>query len=70
MVVSLVLQDVALVELDGSDSDSGDEETSDSEEGSDSDEDDDEVTEQNLRLPGDRRRKKEVQIQEVEQDGE
>lgn len=60
-------QDVALVELSGSDSDSTDvEETSDSEE-SDSDE---EVTEENLKLPGDKDMKKKANIQVVEQQRE
>lgn len=63
-------QDVALVELSGSDSDTEDEEeTSDSEEESDSDEES-EITEQNLKLPGDRGKKKKANIQVVDQQGE
>lgn len=56
-------QDVALVELSGSDSDSADEEeTSDSEEESES-----EITEQNLKLPGDKAKKKKANIQVLHQ---
>lgn len=62
-------QDVALVELSGSDSDTEDEEeTSDSEEESNSGEES-EITEQNLKLPGDRGKKK-ANIQVVDQQGE
>ncbi|XP_073336458.1 NOP protein chaperone 1 [Pagrus major] len=61
----VIEMDVALVELSGSDSDSEDEEeTSDSEE-SDSGE---EITEENLKLPGDKDKKK-ANIQVVDQQG-
>ncbi|XP_071358978.1 NOP protein chaperone 1 isoform X1 [Trachinotus anak] len=63
----VIEMDVALVELSGSDSaseDAGD--SSSCEEESDS-EDECEVTEQNLKLPGDRGKKKKVNIQVVEQ---
>lgn len=63
-----VRQDVALVELSGSDSDD-EEDTSDSEDESDSGEDS-EVTEQNLKLPGDKGKKKKANIQVVDQEGE
>ncbi|XP_029317906.1 NOP protein chaperone 1 [Cottoperca gobio] len=55
----VIEMDVALVELSGTDSDSEDaEETSDSEEESESD-----ITEQNLKLPGDKGKKKKANIQ-------
>ncbi|XP_041833575.1 uncharacterized protein C12orf45 homolog [Melanotaenia boesemani] len=64
----VIHMDVALVELDGSDSDSeGSEDTSDSDESSDSENDDDEITEQTLKLPGHEGRKKKVNIQVVEE---
>ncbi|KAM6918230.1 NOP protein chaperone 1-like [Xenentodon cancila] len=73
----VIEMDVALVELDGSDSSSEDdeetsdsEEESDSEEKSDSEDDDGEITEQNLRLPGDKGKRKKVRIQVLEQLGE
>lgn len=67
MISSSCPQDVALVELSGSDSDSKDvEETSDSEE-SDSDE---EITEENLKLPGVKDTKKKVSIQVVKEQRE
>lgn len=63
------LQDVALVELSGSDSDSEDgEDSSDSEEESDSDARC-VVTEQNLKLPGHRGKKSKANIQVVDQQG-
>ncbi|KAM9334990.1 NOP protein chaperone 1 [Symphorus nematophorus] len=66
----VIEMDVALVELSGSDGDSGDEEdTSDSEEESDSGEES-EITEQNLKLPGDKGKKKAANIQVVDQQGE
>lgn len=58
-------QDVALVELGQSDSDSEvDEQTTDSEEETDS-EGENEITEQNLKLPGNKDKKKKVNIQVV-----
>ncbi|XP_076578541.1 NOP protein chaperone 1 [Chaetodon auriga] len=66
----VIEMDVALVELSGSDSDIEDEEeTSDSEEESDSGEES-EITEHNLKLPGDRGTKKKANIQVVDQQGE
>ncbi|XP_074554074.1 NOP protein chaperone 1 [Halichoeres trimaculatus] len=65
----VIEMDVALVELSGSDSDSAAEETSDSDEDSDSDEEI-EITEQNLKLPGDKGKKKKANIQVVDQTGE
>lgn len=65
----IIEMDVALVELSGSDSDSIDEDTSDSDEDSDSSEDV-EITEQNLKLPGDIGKKKKANIQVVDQTGE
>lgn len=63
-------QDVAVVELNESGSSSeGDSETSDSEE-SDCSDDDGEVTEQNFKLPGDKGKKKKVNIQVLDQQGE
>lgn len=65
-------QDVALVELSGSDSDSSvEEDTSDSEEESGSGEES-EVIECNLKLPGDKGKKKmkKANIQVVNQEGE
>lgn len=62
--VLLYLQDVAVVELNGSDS-----EWEEDEETSESDSDAAEITETNLKLPGDRGRKK-ANIQVVEQEGE
>ncbi|XP_027127873.1 NOP protein chaperone 1 isoform X2 [Larimichthys crocea] len=64
----IIEMDVALVELSGSDSDD-EEDTSDSEDESDSGEDS-EVTEQNLKLPGDKGKKKKANIQVVDQEGE
>ena len=59
-------QGVALVELSGSDSDSADEEdTSDSEEESEG-----EITERNLKLPGDTGKMKKANIQVLLQQGE
>uniref|UniRef100_A0A3P8UC59 NOP protein chaperone 1 n=1 Tax=Amphiprion percula TaxID=161767 RepID=A0A3P8UC59_AMPPE len=55
----VIEMDVALVELDGSDSD---EETSDSEEESDSEDDDCEITEENLKLPGNKKTKANIQV--------
>lgn len=70
MISSSSPQDVALVELSGSDSDSKvEEETSDSEEESSSNEES-EITEHNLRLPGDKGKKKKANIQVVDQEGE
>lgn len=64
----VIEMDVALVELSGSDS-SSEEETSDSEEESDSC-GESEITEQNLKLPGDKGMKKKANIQVVDQQGE
>ncbi|KAG7235821.1 hypothetical protein INR49_002120 [Caranx melampygus] len=58
----VIEMDVALVELSGSE----DEDTSSSEEESDSDEEL-EITEQNLKLPGDKGKKRKVTIQVLEQ---
>ncbi|XP_022078464.1 uncharacterized protein C12orf45 homolog [Acanthochromis polyacanthus] len=55
----VIEMDVALVELDGSDSD---EETSDSEDESHSEDDDCEITEQKLKLPGDKKKKANIQV--------
>lgn len=66
------LQDVALVELGQSDSDSddGDEQDSDSEDDSDSD-GCSEITEQNLKLPGQsEEKKKKINIEVVSQQAE
>lgn len=61
---------MALVELSGSDSDSEEEEeTSDSEEESGSGEEN-EITEHNLKLPGNKGKKKKANIQVVNQQGE
>lgn len=68
MISSSCPQDVALVELSGSDSDV-EEETSDSEEDSSSSEES-EITEHNLKLPGDKGKKKKANIQVVDQEGE
>lgn len=58
-----------MVELSGSDSDSvGEEETSDSVEELDSD--GGQITEHNLKLPGDKGKKKKANIQVVDQQGE
>ncbi|XP_038551099.1 uncharacterized protein C12orf45 homolog [Micropterus salmoides] len=66
----VIEMDVALVDLSGSDSDSGEEEeTSDSEEESDSGEENG-ITEQNLKLPGDKGKTKKANIQVVDQQGE
>ncbi|XP_068163018.1 NOP protein chaperone 1 [Antennarius striatus] len=66
---SVIAMDVALVELSGSDGDSDDdEETSDSEEDSDSGEGS-EITEHNLKLPGDKVKKTKANIQVVDQQG-
>ncbi|KAL3976536.1 carboxypeptidase A6 [Sarotherodon galilaeus] len=66
----VIEMDVALVELNESGSSSeGDSETSDSEE-SDCSDDDGEVTEQNFKLPGDKGKKKKVNIQVLDQQGE
>ncbi|CAJ1055667.1 uncharacterized protein C12orf45 homolog [Xyrichtys novacula] len=67
----VIEMDVALVELSGSDSDSEEEqETSDSsDEDSDSSEES-EISEENLKLPRDKSRKKNVNIQVVAQEGE
>ncbi|KAM3588139.1 uncharacterized protein V6R79_022428 [Siganus canaliculatus] len=69
----VIEMDVALVELSGSDNDSEEEEdeekTSDSEEESDSSEDR-EITEKNLKLPGQKGKKKKANIQVVSQEGE
>ena len=71
MISSSCPQDVALVELDGSNSNSeDDEETSDSEEESDSDNDNSEITEENLKLPGRKSKTKKANIQVLEQQGE
>uniref|UniRef100_A0A3B4H087 Uncharacterized protein n=1 Tax=Pundamilia nyererei TaxID=303518 RepID=A0A3B4H087_9CICH len=61
----VIEMDVALVELN----ESGDSETSDSEE-SDCSNDDGEVTEQNFKLPGDKGKKKKVNILVLDQQGE
>ncbi|KAM3859108.1 NOP protein chaperone 1 [Diretmus argenteus] len=61
----VIEMDVALVELSGSDGDS-DEETSEEEE-SDSEEEESEVTEENLKLPGDKSKKKKANIQVLDQ---
>lgn len=71
-ILSLPLQDVALVELGQSDSDERDSENdSDSEDESDSDSDGcSEITEQNLKLPGQSdEKKKKVNIEVVSQQG-
>ncbi|GLD48031.1 uncharacterized protein AKAME5_000207800 [Lates japonicus] len=63
----VIEMDVALVELNSSDNESEDEEeSSDSEEESDSD-DEHEITEQNLKLPGDKAKKKKANIQVLDQ---
>ncbi|XP_060932969.1 uncharacterized protein C12orf45 homolog [Limanda limanda] len=65
----VIQMDVALVELSGSDSDSEDEEDLlNSEEESDSD-DAQEITEENLKLPGDKSKKKKAIIQVLDQQG-
>uniref|UniRef100_A0A3Q2TDL7 NOP protein chaperone 1 n=1 Tax=Fundulus heteroclitus TaxID=8078 RepID=A0A3Q2TDL7_FUNHE len=64
----IIEMDVALVELNESDSDSEDDEESEGEE-SDSESDVAEVTEKNLKLPGDGGKKK-ANIQVLEQPGE
>ncbi|XP_019955401.1 NOP protein chaperone 1 [Paralichthys olivaceus] len=64
----VIEMDVALVELSGSDSDSEDEDLLNSEEESDSD-DEPEITEENLKLPGDKSKKKKVNIQVLDQQG-
>lgn len=63
--VLVSVQDVAVVELNESGSESEEEETSESE----SEEDVAEITERNLKLPGDRGNKK-ASIQVLEQGGE
>lgn len=72
LTVVVSLQDVALVELGQSDSDSdqGDEQDSDSEDDSDSN-GCGEITEQNLKLPGqsEERKKKKINIEVVSQQG-
>ncbi|KAI3366997.1 hypothetical protein L3Q82_009631 [Scortum barcoo] len=66
----VIEMDVALVELSGSESNSEDEEdTSDSDEDSDSGEES-KITEQNLKLPGDKGKKRKANIQVVNQQGE
>ncbi|XP_069013039.1 NOP protein chaperone 1 [Embiotoca jacksoni] len=66
----VVEMDVALVELDGSDSDSeGEEEEEEEEEDDDDDDVVSEITEQNLRLPGHKGKKKKAIIQVVDQQG-
>ncbi|XP_030006802.1 NOP protein chaperone 1 [Sphaeramia orbicularis] len=65
----VIEMDVALVELSGSDSSSEDDVTSDSEEESDSD-DNSKITEQNLKLPGDKGKKRKANIQVLDQQGE
>ncbi|XP_056133520.1 uncharacterized protein C12orf45 homolog isoform X2 [Lampris incognitus] len=67
----VIEMDVALVELSGSDSDSAGE-TSEEEEEKDSDSDEEsEVTEENLKLPGDKNGKKRANIQVLDtQDNE
>lgn len=73
MILSSLHQDVALVELSGSDSDSvGDDDSSDSSDDSDDSDSDDEskITEQNLKLPGHQNKKKKVNIQVLGQQGE
>ncbi|XP_044041308.1 uncharacterized protein C12orf45 homolog isoform X1 [Siniperca chuatsi] len=68
--VCLLLNDIALVDLSGSDSDSKDEEeTSDSEDESYSGEESG-ITEQNLKLPGDKGKTKKANIQVIDQQGE
>ncbi|XP_029901624.1 NOP protein chaperone 1 [Myripristis murdjan] len=65
----VIEMDVALVELSGSDSDS-EEETSSSSSSSEEEEDEDgKVTEENLKLPGDKKKRK-ANIQVLEQQGE
>ncbi|CAN9508061.1 unnamed protein product [Ophioblennius macclurei] len=62
----VIEMDVALYELRGSESSSGEDvETSDSED--DKDEDESEITEQNLKLPGTRGQKRKADIQVLEQ---
>lgn len=65
----IIEMDVALVELSGSDSSSEDDNTSESEEESDSD-DNIKITEQNLKLPGDKAKKHKANIQVLDQQGE
>lgn len=67
-MISSSCQDVALVELSGSDSDSEDE--VDSSEEDSSEEQESEITEENLRLPGDKGKKKKANIQVVNQQQE
>ncbi|KAG7496987.1 hypothetical protein JOB18_029362 [Solea senegalensis] len=65
----VIEMDVALVELSGSDSDCDNEgDLSGSEDDSDSEEDEPKVTEQNLKLPGDKGKKK-ASIQVLDQQG-
>ncbi|XP_034528988.1 uncharacterized protein C12orf45 homolog [Notolabrus celidotus] len=64
----VIEMDVALVELSGSDSED-EETTSDSDEDSDSDEES-KITEEKLKLPGDKAKKKKANIQVVDQKGE
>ncbi|KAM9328043.1 NOP protein chaperone 1 [Pholidichthys leucotaenia] len=69
----IIEMDVALVELSESDGDSEEDEmTSQSEQESDSSDDDDgsKITEQNLRLPGSNVKRKKVDIQVLDQQGE
>uniref|UniRef100_A0A1A8VDD6 Chromosome 12 open reading frame 45 n=2 Tax=Nothobranchius furzeri TaxID=105023 RepID=A0A1A8VDD6_NOTFU len=67
----VIEMDVALLELNESDSYSEeDEETSDSEEDLDSEDGTREITEQNLKLPGDLGRKQKVVIQVLERQGD
>ncbi|XP_040886549.1 uncharacterized protein C12orf45 homolog [Toxotes jaculatrix] len=67
---SVIEMDVALVELSGSDSNSDyEQDSSSSEEDSESD-DEQEITEQNLKLPGDKGKKKKANIQVLDQNGE
>ncbi|XP_044041309.1 uncharacterized protein C12orf45 homolog isoform X2 [Siniperca chuatsi] len=66
----VIEMDIALVDLSGSDSDSKDEEeTSDSEDESYSGEESG-ITEQNLKLPGDKGKTKKANIQVIDQQGE
>lgn len=70
MILLSCVQDVALVELSGSDNDSEDgEDSSDSEEESDSDQES-VFTGKNLKLPGHQGKNKKANIQVVDQQGE
>ncbi|XP_030581167.1 NOP protein chaperone 1 isoform X2 [Archocentrus centrarchus] len=66
----VIEMDVALVELNGADSSPEHSETSDSEDESDCSDNDSEITEQNLKLPGDKGKKKRFNIQVLDLQGE